>query len=884
MLELKGYQERCLEDLKAYLQAVNTHGAQKAFVFQTGRPYLPVEQLPELPYVCLRIPTGGGKTLMACHALGIATRTYRQTDRTLCLWLVPSNTIRDQTLKALRDPQHNYRQAIAAAFAGDVRVMDLAEALYIQRGVLEGETVIIVSTLQALRVQDTEGRKIYEAAGALKPIFDGVEPSLRAELECYENGEVIPSLANVLKLWRPLVIMDEAHNARTTLSFDTLARIRPSCILEFTATPETTHKPESGHFASNILCHVSAWELRSEDMVKLPIRLRTRPNWKETLADAVSMQRTLEDAAKDEEQKTQKYLRPIVLLQAQPHRQEHQTLTVEVIKQALIDDFKISSDQIAIATGQTREIDDVNLFDRGCQLRFIITVAALKEGWDCSFAYILCSVAEIGSSRAVEQIMGRVLRLPDAQRKGREELNCAYAFVASPRFAEAANALADALVENGFEKMEAKDLIVPPEESRLPFVSGPLFDSHSEHVSEPPDFSLLAEAVRAKVGFDRTTNTLTVDGRISESEMKAIQFSFTNPEDRAKVQRIYQRLAPPDSRAAIGAPRPLFAVPVLGIRINGELQPFDESCLKEAEWRLADCDASLTEAEFPTAESGGQEAVVDISEKGKVQVQFVRQLHQQMTLLSAELGWTTAALVNWLDRQIPHHDITQTQSSLFIHRAVTGLIEKRNMPIEQLARRKYGLRNALAARIDAYRQSEASKGYNTLLFGEGSAKLEVSPRLNFYFEENRYSPNWSYQGPHKFNNHYFKQIGELKPQGEEFECARLIDTHPAVWYWVRNIERRPESSFWLQTSADKFYPDFVVLLHDGRILVVEYKGADRWGAPDAQEKLALGELWADRSRGRCLFVMPKGPDWGKIRAAIEGSTNDGQARTDKTLF
>jgi len=289
MLQLKGYQERCLEDLEAYLRRVNQCGANEAFYNRTGRPYIPVEQLPELPYVCLRIPTGGGKTLMACHALGAATKIYLQTDHALCLWLVPSNTIRDQTLKALRDRQHHYRQAIDSTFAGDVRVMDLAEALYIQRGVLEGETVIIVSTLQALRVQDTEGRKIYEAAGALKSMFDGLEPSLRAKLECYENGEVIPSLANVLKLWRPLVIMDEAHNARTELSFDTLARIGPSCILEFTATPETTHKPEHGHFASNVLCHVSAWELKSEDMVKLPVRLRTRPDWKEVLADAVNM-------------------------------------------------------------------------------------------------------------------------------------------------------------------------------------------------------------------------------------------------------------------------------------------------------------------------------------------------------------------------------------------------------------------------------------------------------------------------------------------------------------------------------------------------------------------------------------------------------------------
>ncbi|MGH9432225.1 MAG: DEAD/DEAH box helicase family protein [Terriglobia bacterium] len=872
MLQLKGYQERCLEDLEAYLALVNQRGANEAFYSRTGRAYRAVEQLPELPYVCLRIPTGGGKTLMACHALGIATKTYRQTDRALCLWLVPSNTIRDQTLKALRDRQHPYRQAVDSAFAGQVRVMDLSEALYIQRGILEGDTVIVVSTLQALRVQDTEGRKIYEAAGVLKPIFDALDASLRAKLECYENGEVIPSLANVLKLWRPLVIMDEAHNARTELSFDTLARIGPSCVLEFTATPETTHKPEQKHFASNVLCHVSAWELKSEDMVKLPIKLRTRSDWKEVVADAVQMQRTLEEAAKEEEQETQEYLRPIVLLQAQPHSRERQTLNVEVVKQSLQEDFKIPENEIAIATGQTRGIDDVDLSDRACPLRFIITVQALKEGWDCPFAYVLCSVAEIGSTRAVEQIMGRVLRLPQAHRKSRQELNCAYAFAASPRFAEAANALVDALIENGFEKMEAKDLVIPPEQADLPLSAGPLFETHSAPVSEPPDFSLMDEPVRAKVSFDRATSILSVTGRLSEAEMKVVQGCFTNAGDRAKVEQIYQRAL---AQAGASAPRtrPLFAVPLLGIRIDGQLEPFDDSYFKEAEWRLADCDATLAEAEFPTQEASAQEVVLDVGETGKVEVNFVQQLHEQLMLLSGEQGWTVASLVNWLDFQIRHVDIARSQSALFIHYAVTNLMESRKVTIEQLARRKFGLRDAIAAKIEKHRQSEASKGYSALLFGEGSTKLEVSPKLNFYFDENRYYPKWRYQGSFTFSKHYFPNVGELESTGEEFECARFIDTQNAVWYWVRNIERRQQFSFWLQTSTDKFYPDFLVLLHDGRILVVEYKGTDRWSDDDSKEKRALGELWAERSGGHCLFLMPKGPDWPVIMAAINRASN-----------
>jgi len=61
------------------------------------------------------------------------------------------------------------------------------------------------------------------------------------------------------------------------------------------------------------------------------------------------------------------------------------------------------------------------------------------------------------------------------------------------------------------------------------------------------------------------------------------------------------------------------------------------------------------------------------------------------------------------------------------------------------------------------------------------------------------------------------------------------------------------SSFRLQTSKDWFYPDFLVQLNDGRVLVVEYKGGYLYDAADAEEKRMVGEVWASRSNGKCLF-------------------------------
>ena len=870
MLLLKEYQQRSLDALSTYFKDVCKQGADNAFYMSTKRPYLPVPQLVDMPYVCLRVPTGGGKTIMASHALGIATRDYIQAEHAVCLWLVPSNIIRDQTLAALRDRQHPYRQALDAHFAGNVRVMDLQEALYAQRGTLDGETTIIVSTLAALRVEDTDGRKVYETAGALQHHFDGLSPMLRDVLETEGEGQVIYSLANVLRLRRPIVIMDEAHNARTKLSFDTLTRFNPSCVIEFTATPVTIHKPEQGLFASNVLHHVSARELKEAEMIKLPIKLRTRPDWKEAIADALQQQRELEKAAIEEQKETGEYIRPIVLFQAQPHNQEHQSLTAAVVKQALIDDFRIPDEQIAIATGDVRELNDVDLFNPTCQIRYIITVQALKEGWDCSFAYVLCSVAEQHSARAVEQILGRILRMPRASRKRRQELNCAYAFSASVSFPETAKSLQDGLVVNGFERMEAEDFVTA-QNGGQPSLFGAglsLFAEASEIVTEQPDLSDLPKTIVERVTYDPASSLLTVQGAINESEMAELQNRFGEEHDRAAVERIYHRLQGHPIISTAPAREP-FAIPALAVYVDGEFEFFDDSHFLDTDWNLSKCDPSLSEGEFASDVASGAVGEIDISVSGQVETRFVDELHDQLSLIAVEPGWTVAGLANWLDRQIPHPDITQAQSSLFIQNVIANLIETRGLTLERLARRKFRLRNAVEAKIADYRGVQRKTCYQQTLFGPEHIELNVEPDCCFTYVDDCYSPNWYYEGGWRFNKHYFKLIGELKPDGEEFECARFIDGLPQVKHWVRNLERRPESSFWLQTSTDRFYPDFVAELTDGRYMVVEYKGENLWSNDDSKEKRAVGELWADRSSGKCIFVMPKGRDMAAILDAIK---------------
>ena len=794
-LPLKEYQERTLETLTAYYQnCLRLQNANTAFYDITERPYAAVEGLPGMPYVCLRLPTGGGKTFVACHAVGITASELLKTESPIVLWLTPSNAIRDQTLNALKNPNHPYRDAFESA-RHRIEVRTISEALYLSPHILNTKTTIIVSTMQAFRVEDTDGRKVYEPSGALMGHFTHLSDETLSAVEHDENGKPVYSLANLLCVKRPLVIVDEAHNARTELSFETLARFNPSAIIEFTATPDMEQNP------SNVLYTVSAAELQAENMIKMPIQLETKPEWKRLLTAAIAQRDALEIDAGAERAETSEYIRPIMLIQAQPRRRDQETLTVEVVEKCLLEEHNIPEDQVARATGEDRGLDNVDLNDPECQIRYVITVQALREGWDCPFAYVLCSVAEMRSSTAVEQILGRVMRLPKARRKNQESLNSAYAFVASQHFYDAASALTDGLVQNGFEKQAAAELIRPSDEQQgeLPF-----FEGMTQPDTEP------APAVRGEV----------------------------------------------------------FKVPKLMVERNQTYLDFEASRFLETVWQLSECDAELTEEEFPSEFNTGERGEIGLSQEGRVEMRFLGQLHQQMSFLAPDDNWDATQLANWLDRTIKHLDILQRESLPFLQRLVKYLVEERSIPIEVLIRNKYALKDAAAAKIDSHRQNVHQTAYENYLLPECATPVVVSPDHCFSFEPHSYPYNTHYTGHYQFQKHYYEHVGDLKSDGEEFKCAQFIDTLPQIKYWVRNLERKPLHSFWLQTSTDKFYPDFVCLLTDGRYLVVEYKGLQLWSADDAKEKREIGELWEERSEGRCLFVMPKGPNLEAIRAKL----------------
>ncbi|NOU21783.1 MAG: DEAD/DEAH box helicase family protein, partial [Methyloglobulus sp.] len=325
MFELKGYQTRALKALEYFLTLARSGSVAEAFrqsyIQQELEPipYRPYD-FGEMPYICLRLPTGGGKTVLASYTVSVAQKAYLEQDYPIVLWLVPTNTIRQQTLDALKTVGHPYRQKLESEFGLDrLRVFDVGEVTQIRRQDIGRKTLIIVGTLAALRVEDTSGRKVYVNHEDFEPHFVGVsDPENKleriSEKDVQENGlrtedigKIKTSFANLLALHQPLVIMDEAHNARTKLTFDTLKRLHPACIVEFTATPDVSNTS-----ASNVLYRCSASELKAENMIKLPIVLTEHKDWQAAVRDAFLTGKKLALEA----QKESDFVRPIVLFQA----------------------------------------------------------------------------------------------------------------------------------------------------------------------------------------------------------------------------------------------------------------------------------------------------------------------------------------------------------------------------------------------------------------------------------------------------------------------------------------------------------------------------------------------------------------------------------------
>ena len=889
---LKTYQQSALAALALFLRQASTMGLEAAWshamaregASKAGVPYR-ADELGQTPCVCLRIPTGGGKTLMASHAIPLIAQVWTQRDFPVALWLVPSDTIRSQTLAALQTPGHAYRAALQAAYGERFQVCELDALHTLPPQSFGQQAIIVVATIQSFRVANKAGRRVYAMSEAWETHFKSLNltPQQAAErgLACVEQadldaegqvvltakdlGRVKCSLANWLAWQQPIVIVDEAHNAKTPLSLTMLQGIRPSCVLDLTATPVPAR--------TNVLYSVSARELEAEDMIKLPIMLAEHETvWQDAVRDALLRRTHLEAEAAHEPQ----YVRPIVLFQAQDRGGE---ATVEVVKQHLLDSHHIEEREIAVATGSQRELDGENLFDPACPVRYVITVNALREGWDCSFAYVLCSLQNLRSNQAVEQLLGRVLRMPYAQKRKSPALNKAYVHVIARSFSEAANSLVDSLTQGmGFDAMSAASVLLPDEGDlfgKAPVTAQKALTLELELTALDP--VAVAAALQSQPDVQVIAGTATgeplrlrVEGQVSDATREVI-LSIAHKDDKAMAAaqldqhnaRLYTLRSPAERDV-------LFAsIPQLCVRVQGELELIERETLGELiEFDLLRADPR---PDLPGFNLVQQSDLFEIYVEGE-RVRLKQADAAQLSLDAVPTDATEHDLVLALERQVRRAGLTQTETQAYVQKLVSHLLRERGFALTGLVRSRFQLGQMIAKRIDSVVANARNQSFQNLLFGRTDAVLAHSEAWTFQFIKGRYPIRQAYSGRWQFKKHFYAQIADLKSSGEEFDCAVALDAEPAVKHWVRNLVRLPEFAFWLPTATDYFYPDFVAELLDGRVLVVEYKGDGYATNDDSSEKRLVGERWAQTTGQRFVMVEKSlnGLDMAaQIRAALK---------------
>lgn len=485
-MELKDYQKKTLTQVKLYLEWLTKAGEEvtrrqalssefsdvEFFDFPkaawgkywgTSKPYYSKKNgLGEnLADFYIKIPTGGGKTLLACHIIDLINRIYLKKQTGIILWIVPTSQIYRQTLESLRNREHPYRQVLDIASAGRTIICEKTERF--SKLDVEENLVVMLLMLPSANRQVKEVLRIFKDNGGFTEFFPP-EDDIKANQELlakFSNldyfGEdegffgktVKTSLGNTLKTLKPIVIIDEGHKTYSAGAQKTIRDFNPSIVVELSATPLQP---------SNILVEISGQELNREEMIKLDLHVFNKSTlaWHDVLREALNKRKTLEDKAIEYEANTAINIRPICLIQVERTGKDQRGtryIHAEDVKDYLVTQCGVAIEQIAIKSSEADDIEGIDLLSRDCPIRFIITKQALQEGWDCPFAYILTVLTNPNSQLSMTQLVGRILRQPYAKKTKTIELDESYVFCYRPR----ASDLLDN-IKRGFENEGLGDI------------------------------------------------------------------------------------------------------------------------------------------------------------------------------------------------------------------------------------------------------------------------------------------------------------------------------------------------------------------------------------------------------------------------------------------
>lgn len=853
-MELKTYQKQVIDDLQQYFNYLQQYkevdSAFDKFWEDKAGPYVPLSgegmrpyqhTVPNAIHLSIKVPTAGGKTFIACNSLKTIFDALPEQQSKTVVWLVPWSNLLDQTVKNLSDPNHPYCQKINALFNNRVQVYEKADLLQganFNASTVKEQLTIMVMNFSSIRAKNKDDRKINEQNSNLSNFVASIKD------EDVLEGTEKEALINVIRSLNPVLIVDESHNAESNLSVEMLKNLNPSFILDLTATPKQN---------SNLVSLVSAMELKREHMVKLPVIVYNHQSIEGVVESAIHLQHRLENEAKALEASGGKYIRPIVLFQAQSKTREDNT-TFDKLKNQLIS-IGIPEEQIKIKTANKDELKGIDLLSKECEVRFIITINALKEGWDCPFAYILASLADRSSTVDVTQVLGRVLRQPYVMKHNNTMLNLSYVITASVKFQETLQNIIEGLKLSGFSEKDYRDRDVMPaimkEEVRKEALDKYLFPSEKSTDIDPV---FIDKNIINYLGSEPTPNSAIVEIEkmaIEQDQNFQLQIANQNKIGKStpffdeiglKVRKYKMRESVSEQAKQIVLPKFVTQLPPNPFLLmdEGFMEKLDRVNLLR-DFKLSDKDIQIS---FQTNTSDLYR--VDLEELGKgeykmtpFKIDLAYQKDITDYILAKPKNGQIKDLAHFVTKRvdkmapIAEHEIRNYVTRILGNMSGQELIDfnQRKLEFSDLIKQKINILADLHAETTFDRWLETGK--ILLHFDWMFDDVIIPARIG-----------------KEFGNSLYAHEAEMNGLEEKFisEVANFAN----ISFWHRNLGRG--KGFSLNGFKSNHYPDFILVTKSNKVILVETKGGDRDNT-DSAAKLRLGKAWANIAGPNYKYLM-----------------------------
>lgn len=853
------YQKIVLDDLRSFLarwQACNDPALayREHWLEKDAARMPPYQPQPHgAPQVCTKVPTAGGKTLIGIYALRevLDALGKRRGEPRLCIWLVPSLSIKDQVLRRFNAVGDGYWLALREALGGQVSVLSKEQLLggsgQFNADVVRDEVVIAVLVYDSLRAKNKDDRKLYQQNGSLASFGADV-----SESETDEGVDPESLVAAVASL-SPVVIVDESHNATSELSREMLTRLKPSCVVELTATPRN---------GANIISFVDAMALRDAHMVKLPVVVRNLPDQANVIAHAIDLRARLEAEAKAEQANGGAYIRPIVLFQAEPKNKDD-SLSFEKLRNELVKQHGIDPSWVKIKTANVDELKGIDLLADNCPVRFIITVNALKEGWDCQFAYVLATMADRSSPIDVEQILGRILRQPHIRPHGHAPLNMSYVLTASTVFSQALEKIVAGLNRAGFSRNDYRTPDLPSADSSTPYTNQPRIKTTSNDMFKPaaqmqtPAASSTTEGTSAAADATVTTDVSianSVDTTLLCGEAASTQL------DQAATKLGGQYIAPEQREMMNSYPlRNDFATEVSSLCLpqffrqvaadslfadtNGGTL-LDRDMLLER-FRLADCDVN----DFKPNLAAGDVAQIDLKalnaegmadyEPTRVLLKAheIRKLRDYLATLSPESKrlQLVGLISSWLGKMPP---LGEPDLRAYIDKLLGRMSAAE---LEDVLEQQHAFVEAVRKRVRLEMARFRRKTFAHWVRTDEVFASELYTFPNEVHPVELYPPS---------ANTLYEREERARSTDLESRMADWLAAAPNICWWHRNHQTR---GFYLNGPINHF-PDFIARTQHDTLVLIETKG-EHLQNDDSDTKVELGKLWQDCAGRNYRYIM-----------------------------